>query len=66
MQLLDAWLSEAGYAFASVLIEIESESGAFMVGVVGSNYNPGDWAQPLDTSKTAVAVRGSPRAPWVL
>ena len=57
VQLLDAWLSEAGYAFASVLIEIESESGAFMVGVVGSNYNPGDWAQPLDTSKTAVAVR---------
>ena len=57
VQLLDMRLSTAQYGLASVLLEVESSSASFMVGVVGSNYNPSDWSMPLDRDKHAAGVR---------
>lgn len=59
VQLLDTWLSTSQYGQASVLLECDSPSAGFMIGVVGSNYNPTDWAKPLDQEKHAVVVRAS-------
>ena len=57
VQLLDTWLSTSQYGIASVLLEVESSSAGFMVGVVGSNYNPTEWSTPLDQEKRAAGVR---------
>ena len=59
VQLLNRWLSTAQYSRASVLLEIESSSGSFMVGVVGSNYNPSDWTRPFDREKHSAGVRAA-------
>lgn len=57
VQLLSTWLSTTQYSKASVLLVVDSTSSAFMVGVVGSNYNPTSWATPLDKDKHTAGVR---------
>lgn len=57
VQLLDTWLNGTKYDSASVLLEFGSVAGEGFVGVVGANYNPGEWDGPLSKSIHASAAR---------
>lgn len=56
-QLLDTWMSAAGYDEAAVILEFDECAGEGFVGIVGCNFNPGDWDEPLNRSMHAVAAR---------
>ncbi|KAG8465821.1 hypothetical protein KFE25_005391 [Diacronema lutheri] len=68
VQLLDAWLASAGdvtYNVADVMLAVEDVSGGnLMVGVVGRNFWPSDWNQPLAGNKHAVVTHAEAGAVW--
>jgi len=54
-QLLDQWLSTSGFDKASCLLEFVELDCECYVGIVGKNYNPGDWG-PDELKKSGHAV----------
>ena len=59
VQLLDKWFAGGKVDEASVILQFHKLPGDVFIGVVGSNYNPGDWTDPFNQSMHAVGARSS-------
>jgi len=56
VQLLDVFCHSAGYDAASALFEVSSLASGSFIGVVGSNFQRGEWDEAFDETKHAAAV----------
>ena len=60
VQLLDAWLSSAGFDKGSVILELDTPVAAEVyIGVVSKNFNKADWNEELAKASHAAVARAS-------